>query len=513
MSPLSRRDFLKTTAAGGLALAAGDLLSGAPQALAATPKRGGTLRVGLTGGGPSETLKPLNALLATDTIRTYQLYDPLVIQAPDGTPTLYLADEITPNANATHWTIRVKKGVTFHDGKDLTADDVISSFQAEFSKASPGEGEALLASIDVAGIKKLDKYTVSVPCKTPFATLIETLAVPSTFYIFPSNFNLAKPVGSGPFKYESFTPGQELSLLRNENYWNQPYPYVDRMVMTDFADETSQVNALIAGQLDAIGGLDVDVLSQIQSAGKKTTISAAAGTNPFTMNCAKGVFADNRVRTAMKLIVDRQQMLELVFLGHGTLAKDVFGLAAPEYDHALPERKPDIEKAKSLLKAAGVSNFTVTLTSAPVAQGVTKMAQVLAQQAAAAGVKVNIQQDTVSQYFGPSYPNYTFGQTYWYNYYYFPQAAAVMIGTAFDPETHFSSDRYNSLYTQALRTPDLPKRKQIAAEMQLIEYNEGGYLIPFFPPVIDAYSTNVHGAYQSKSGLPFNADFKSLWLS
>jgi peptide/nickel transport system substrate-binding protein len=256
------------------------------------------------------------------------------------------------------------------------------------------------------------------------------------------------------------------------------------------------------------------VLGTVTGSGKKAVISPGGGWNPFTMRVDMAPFTDARVRQAFRLMVDREKMNRLVFGGHGTLGNDVFAIWSNEYDHSLPQRQQDIAQAKSLLKAAGQDNLSIQLVTADIAQGVTNMAQLFAQDAAAAGVKVNLRQITVTEFYGPNYLKWQFAQDYWYYQPYLPQVQQATLPNSPFNECHFNNPRYISLYNQALATLDDSKRVEIAHEMQMIDYNEGGYIIPVFPPVIDGYAPNVQGAVTSKTGSSFNlADFEHLWLA
>ena len=194
-----------------------------------------------------------------------------------------LADEVTPNAAATEWTVRLKSGITFHNGKDLTADDVIYTFQTIMNPKAPAAAAAGLSSIDAKGITKLDALTLRIPCTTPFASLYEALAIPGYSDVIPVGFNPAAPVGTGAFKLQSFTPGTQSTFVRYDGYWQTGLPYLDEVVITDYSDATSQVNALLAGQADVVNLLSADVIAVVQSQGKKVLISDGGGWNPFTM--------------------------------------------------------------------------------------------------------------------------------------------------------------------------------------------------------------------------------------
>jgi|HubBroStandDraft_1064217.scaffolds.fasta_scaffold03488_9 peptide/nickel transport system substrate-binding protein len=478
------------------------------------PRKGGTLRAAITGGSSSDTLDPLNAINNADFARCNNLFEPLVGLTPGAQPVFVLATELTPNPTATQWTLRLRQGVTFHNGKEMTADDVIYTFQTILNPKAPAAAAAGLASIDMAGLKKLDKYTVLIPCTTPFATLHEALAIPGYSSVIPVGFNAKAPVGTGPFKLVSFTPGTQSTFSRYNGYWQSGLPYVDGVIITDYSDETTQVSALQAGQVDVANLLSADVISEVQSQGKNILVSDGGGWNPFTMRVDTAPFSDVRVRQAMRLLVDRPQMLDLVFGGHGTIGNDVFGVWAQEYDQALPQRHQDIAQAKSLLKAAGHEDLSFTIVTSDIAQGVTQAAQVFAQQASAAGVTVTVQNVTVTDFYGPSYLKWVFAQDYWYYNFYLPQVSLATLPTAPFNECHFDNPAYVKLYSEAIATVDETKRKELAFAMQQIDYDEGGYIIPFFPGVIDGYGSNVHGLVPSKGGLSLNAyDFKNIWLA
>jgi peptide/nickel transport system substrate-binding protein len=519
----SRRDFIKAGLAGSLAAGTGGLLSGCgtgdtikafTTSTAGKPRYGGTLRAALTGGSTADTLDPLSAVTNVDFSRIDNLYEPLVGLTPDALPQYVLAEELTSNQDATEWIVRLKQGITFHNGKDLTADDVIYTFQTVLNPKAPGSAAAGLASIDAKGMTKLDAYTVRIPCSTPFATFAESLAIPGYSDIIPVDYNPSAPVGTGPFRLQSFSPGTQSTFVRYGGYWQTGLPYLDEIVITDYADQTSQVNALLAGQADVVNLLSSDVISEVQGQGKNVLLSAGGGWNPFTMRVDTGTFKDVRIRQALRLIVDRPQMLDLVFGGFGTIGNDVFGIWAPEYDHSLPQRHQDIDQAKSLLRAAGAEDLHVTLITADIGQGVTLAAQVLAQQASEAGISVDVDMVTVTDFYGTNYLKWIFAQDYWFYNFYLPQVSLATLPDAPFNETHWDNSRYNSLYSQAIATTDTSLRTELAHEMQQIEYNEGGYIIPFFPPVVDGYGTNVGGLVPGKSGLSLNAyDFKGVWLS
>src|SRR5215472_14227896 len=265
MTDVSRRHLLAgaagLAAVGGLAAACGSSSSspstGSATRAAGTPKRGGNFRLGVTGGGSKDIMdgqfiitKPDQARLAS-AFETLLLFDENYQLTTNG-----LAESVTQD-NPKQYTIRLRQGIEFQNGKTLTADDVIYSFQRIGTKANGLTGYAATATMDIAGMKKLDTYTVRLPLKSPDATVPQTLAS-YTFCMVPVGYQ-AYPhpqIGTGAYKLKSFTPGAQSVHVRNPNYWSGGgKPYFDQVTIIDFTDSTAQVNGLLGGQIDAMTDL------------------------------------------------------------------------------------------------------------------------------------------------------------------------------------------------------------------------------------------------------------------
>jgi peptide/nickel transport system substrate-binding protein len=514
---VSRRVFMAgaTGLALGLALDAcgGSSTKTASSSAAVTsaPKRGGTLTVAASGGGSTDTLNPLATFTTPSIMGVLQLYDPLYRILADGSVAPWLVDELEPNKNGTLWTLRLRSGVRFHDGRPLTSADLLESLH-QWAK-SPIAGSEV-APIDVAKATAVDSLTVRVPTHYPLFGLPDILAN-SEFLVLPADFDpKSPPVGTGPFKYVSFTPGREMTFARNPDYWQSGLPYLDGIVINDFASESAQVSALLSGQANAANGFSLASVEALKAGGVKVLAGNHTGeANVFVMNCADAPFSDVRVRQAMKLIVDRPQMLASVFGPYGAIANDSFCAPFDPLYVSAPQRQQDLEQAKSLLAQAGRSDLTVKLTSGPIAQGTTQMATVFAQQAKGAGVNVVLDQVPAEVLFGPNYLKWPFTEDYYSYLTYLATISSTMLPNASFPETHFSNTRFTSLYYQAMAAPDVSLRREIAGEMQQIERDEGGYIVPLWAPVLDGYASSVHGLVAGVSGLPFNQfDFTGAWI-
>ena len=520
VSEFGRRQFLRGIAAAGALAGTGGLLAacggsgpGPTQHLDASRRvrRGGNLKLGLTGGSSSDTLDPHKSLTYIDTSRLQSLYQPLVQLDAQAQVEYVLAESITPHQGSlSEWVIRLRPGVTWHDGKDFTASDVLFSFQRVFSNGFTGKFG--LGPIDLPNTKALDPHTVLVQLTKPFSSFAEQLAAFwYNLYIAPEGFNPAKPVGTGAFVYQSFTPGQRSVFTRNPHYWKTGLPHVDTLTIIDFSDNTTLQDALTTGVIQGAGALDgPQIASLATSSGIKTVVSHSGEIVPFTMRVDQAPFNDVNVRQAMRLLVDRPQLIDSALDGYGVVANDLFSPYDPAFDHSLVRpAQGDIQQAKFLLKKAGQDGLTVTLTTSAVATGTVAMATVLAAQAKAAGVTVKLSNVPAGTFFGPNYLKWSFSQDY-YNYYpYLAQVAESMLkGSPFN-ETHTNNPHYTNLYNQANTTANPSLRKEIITEMQNFDFTEGGYIIPAYIDVLDAYSDTITGYTAGKVGQPLsNFDFE-----
>jgi peptide/nickel transport system substrate-binding protein len=527
-APLDRRRFLRGIAATGCGIAASGAVAGAGGLLTAcgsspksagtapgssTPRHGGSLKLGLTGGSSSDTIDPHKGVTYIDTARGQALYNSLVQLDAQAQPEYVLAESITSyKGSATEWIIRLRPGVTFHDGQDFTADDVLYSFRRIVSGKLTGSNG--LGPIDLTATKALDKLTVQVSMSKPFAGFVEQLASFWYYtYIAPAAFDPAKPNGTGPFVYQSFSPGERSVFTRNPHYWRNGLPYADTLTIIDFSDSVSLQDALTTGVIQGAGTLDgPQVAALAATSGVQTVVSHSGSIAPFTMRVDQAPFSDVNVRQALRLLVDRQQLIDSALDGYGTVANDVFSPFDADFDQSL-HRQMDIPQAKFLLKKAGQENLTVQLVTSPVTTGMVAMATVLAEQASAAGVRINLKQVPPGTFFGPSYLSWTFSQDY-YNYSpYLPQVAYSMLPASPFNETHNDSPHYNSLYDQASATLDAATRRQILYEMQQFDFTQGGYIIPMYVDSLDAYSDKISGYGPAKIGQPLSDfGFERFWF-
>jgi peptide/nickel transport system substrate-binding protein len=479
------------------------------------PRRGGTLHLGFVGAGTAETLNPYQGVTPIDESRVQNLYDPLVIVNPDLTTGPGLALEWTPNSDATEYEVKLRPDVEFHNGKTFAAEDLIYSIRL-MAKPANFASVPFVAGINLDELKAVNPTTVHIPLTSPDADLAANFVYWNTWIVQDGETDFTHPVGTGPFMFESFKPGTESVFKRNPNYWANGKPYVDELKITSIDDNTARLNALLSGQIDGMAQLPTADAKAHQSTGDITVLtSKSPQVMMFYMDTTQAPFTDNNVRLAIKLIADRPALVETAINGFGSVGNDIVGKGLPFYNDDLPQREQDIDQAKSLLKAAGQENMTVLLRTSPIFPGFVEAATLLAEQAKAAGVTMQLKQVPPNSYYNPSllYLKMAFAETQWpppsLKFFYLQ----ALSSKAPYNETHWSDKAWNDLLFQAIGELDETKAQDYWNQVQEIQYNEGGYLSWTNADWVDGLSTKVKGLEPHPAGVLGNYLFMNAWLA
>ena len=488
-----------------------------------TPTRGGTLRVGLSTGGANETLNPNFGYNAPDFYRLYALYDSLFLMGPDyktAEPRLALSAE--PNKDASIWTIKLRDGVTWHDGKPFTADDVIYTMRTWTQPGSSNTG--VVQYIDTKNLRKRGTLELEVPLLRPIGQFREFLINTSMTSIVqdgstPESF-ANNPVGTGPFKFVSFKANRS-EFAASENYWESGKPYLDELVMdSSFTDDNARLNALLSGNIEVMTLSPPTVTHNHMNSGDVMAVGSPSSfiSALMVMRVDQGPLADVRVRQAMKLLADRQALIDDALAGFGTIGNDLYG-AGVKYAADL-KRERDVEKATALLKAAGKDGSTFTLGTAPFSQGAVESATLFAQQARAGGIKVEINQASPAAYFTPAggYLTGSFRMTAANPR---PTLAAIY-ATIFGPQAYANESHWGkqpggkakwALIDQAISAVDESKAEELWREVQMQQFDEGGILNWGNANFLNLVSKKVKGVTESRAGFLNNGRFTDAFLA
>lgn len=480
--------------------------SGAPATqedleLTGPPQQGGTLQVGFVGGGAADTLDGALATNLGDIARAINMYDTLMYRDDDYELQPALATSIEPNADADVWTAELRDDVQFSDGNDMTATDVVASIERIVDPEDPKSGAASLAALDE--VIAVDDHTVEFHLSSPDSSLDDVLGQYS-MTIVPEDYDPENPIGTGPFALESFVPAQSTVLKANQHYWGDEGPYLDTIELLNFNDTDALVNALLSNQVDAVAQIPAALSEVIATDERMNILNSETGMwLPFTMRTDVEPFDDERVRQAFRLAVDREEMVEQVLSGQGQIGNDMFAPFDPDYPD-LPQRTQDIEEAQRLLAEAGYPDgIDVELATAPIQAGVVEAAQVFAEQAAEAGIRVDINRMDLTTYWG-DYLEYPFSQSFWYTRNFLPQSNSGAMPDAPFNETHWSDEEFVSLVEQARGETDDAARAELIEEAQGIMYDRGGLIVWGFANQLDAHQEYVGGLEENATGLPLS---------
>jgi peptide/nickel transport system substrate-binding protein len=515
MADLSRRDVLKYGAVvGGAAAVSGGLLAcgdddddGGQQSGAQTApeeqKKGGTLSIGAAGAGSADTIDahavPQGVAFRA---RGQALYETLMRRTPEFELEGALAESVEPNDAGDQWTVRLKDGMEWHNGKSIEVDDVIFSVERMLELEAPGA--ARLGTLNIQRMRKLDPLTLRFELKAPNG-LLGDFFTPELPNIVPRGYDPKKPVGSGPFKLESFTPGQESVFTRFDNYHGEP-AFIDELRVVNYDDDSARMNALLSGQVDGVAGVPAGQAQVVEGSGKHELLVSEGGAfRPFTMRVDVEPFSDNRVRQAIRLLADREQMVKQALNGYGRIGNDIYGISDPLYPKEIAQREHDPEQARSLLRQAGLEGGEVTLTVAQVSPGILEASQVLAENAREAGLTIKVNKVDQETIYGDRYLKWPFTADYWTTQPYV--AGSVTVDGPDSPYnlTHWDDPEWTDLYNQALAEPDPANSKELIRQMAEIQHERGGLLIWGFAYALSAYSKDVTGFVSpDKRGESFN---------
>ncbi|MDX3733210.1 ABC transporter substrate-binding protein [Streptomyces caniscabiei] len=520
---LRRRGFLAATGAatlGALALTAcgADGTDSAPSGDDGAPKRGGRLRAAFAGGGASETLDPHLANLFADVARAKALYDKLADYGADLSARPRLATKWESNKTLDRWQVTLREA-TFHDGRPVTAKDVLYSYRRIADPEKAFRAKASLEPIDLDASRATGERSIEFVLKRPTAEFPNVLAAFGA-YIVPENAGKnagdfdKKPIGSGPFRFVSFSPGRSAVFRRHDAYW-EGAPHLDELEFVVANEESARVNALLGGQVEYAHELNPTTARAHEGKGQIEIVRLrGSAMQAFCMKTDRPPFDDKRVREAFFLIADRQELVDGALSGAGVVGNDLFGKGYEYYAADLPQREQDLDRARALLKQAGAEKLKVTLDTSAVAAGFTEAASIFKDQAAKAGVTVEVRMGSKDSYWSDILDS---GTLSCYRSGAMPIEAHISQRLLTDSTTNATKwhhKDFDALYQQAQSTRDKTQRAAVYERMQRRLYTEGGFLIWGFADWILGTAKTVKGV---ETKAPANtldwARFDKVWLA
>jgi peptide/nickel transport system substrate-binding protein len=489
MTRISRRGLLKTGAAAGVLAASGVPLR--------AQQRGGTLRLGLAGANTSDSWDSRTHSDSYMVISGHgAVFDCLTEVAANGELIGELAESWEASADAVTWTFKLRTGVTFHNGKPFGADDVITSLSMHTAEGAKSAAQPIVENIEE--MTKVNDHEVTFTLKAANADFPFLL---SDYHlcIFPDGQveeAIAKGIGTGLYRVESFDPGVRTLLTRVDSHYKDGRAgWFDSVEIIAINDSSARMNALMTGQVDAVNRVDFKT-EPLMRANPMINIFEVTGNQHFTFPMLTQVdpFTNLKVRQALKHAVNRQELVDKILLGHGAVANDhPIGPANQYYHRDLEQNSYDPDKAAALLKEAGMEGLTVDLSASSAAfAGAVDAAQLYQASAKAAGININVVQEPADGYWSNVWLKKPWCASYWSG----RSTEDWMFSSAYESgapwnDTGWENARFQELLLTARAELDSDKRREQYYEMQMLLSSEGGSVIPMYANFVDAHSTKL----------------------
>lgn len=488
ISSFNRRDFLKSTVATALT-------ASVPFAPAiAAPKRGGHFRAGIAAGQTTDTMNPGTWDNNITVSMGYAIHGYLTEVAADGSVQPLLAESWEATDNATTWRLKIREGVTFHSGRSVTAEDVAASINFHRGEGSTSSAKPLVDPINELGV---EGNTVIIKLDAANADFPFILAD----YHFPickadgDSMDWKSGDGCGSYVLKDFNPGVSISLERNPNHWKSDVAFFDSIELLTLLDLNARTTALISGDVDAIDRLDLKTVGLL---GRKpgVQINSVAGNQHYTfaMNSGADPFSENHVRMALKHAINREELVEKILFGYGSVGNDhPIGSGQRYFNSELPQTPYDPDKAKWHLSQAGMDGLQVSLSAADAAFAGAVDASVLFQNSAkSASIQIDPVREPNDGYWSDVWMKKPFTAVYWSGRPAEDQMLSLtyQCGAAWN-DGFWCNDRFDELLIKARSELDDAKRREMYYEMQLILNQSGSTIIPMFANYVFANSGKV----------------------
>lgn len=497
IATMDRRAMLTTMVGAGALMALG-----APKAYAQEPKRGGHVRYGVRGGSTSDTLDP--ATFSNTFMRTlgYGLYNTLVEIDGNNSFQPELLESYEGSNGAKTWVFKLRTGVTFHDGKPLTADDVIASVRHHMGEDSKSGVKPLLSVI--SEIAREDDHTIRFELSSGNADF-PVVFTDYRLMILPEKDGGLDMSGNGTGGYvlKQYEPGVRASVERNPNYWRGDRAFFDSAEIISMSDPTSRQNALMTGGVDIIDQVDLKTVHLLKRRNEVSVKSTSGGLHyVYAMNTTLAPFDSSHLRKALKYGLDREALLKKVLRGYGSIGND-HPIAPSMQFHAgdLEQTAYDPDKAKFHLKEAGLDGLDLSLhVSDGLYPGAVDGVTIYRENLAQAGINLEVSREPTDGYFSNVWMKKPFVASYWGA----RPTADIMFSTGYSSsakwnESFWHNETFDKLLEAARVELDQGKRAEMYHDMQAMVRDEGGTVVPMFADNVFAANTKI-GHPEAMSG-------------
>lgn len=479
-----------------------------------TARKGGLLRLGLAGGGTNDSLDPRTYEETVSRNIGLSVCNQLVEMTADNGLVPELAESWEMKQDARIWAISIRRDVQFHNGKTLDAEDVIYSVNLHRGDKTKSGAKSIFNAIQE--IRADGKYRIIVVLVAPNADFMYAFT-DYHIVVVPNGFtDFDHLIGTGGYRLSNFQPGIRALARRNENYWKPGRAHVDAVETTVINDATARLAALQSGNADVINQIDRKVAKFLVGRRGIDVVKSAAGLYwTFIAACNRVPGSNNDVRLALKFGFNRQQLLDVMFSGTGSLGNDQpIAPSNPYFDPTLPQRQFDPDKARFHLKKAGMDSLDLELDVSDAAfPEAADMAAIYAVSSRRAGVNLRVRRSPADGYWADVWMKTPFYVSVWRSRP-IDQTMALIYGSGAPwNESYWSNQRFDKLLADARASIDTRRRRELYGEMQRILSDDGPSVIPVFADYLDGKRTRVRGYEPSSvSDLCGDRVAERVWL-
>jgi len=456
----------------------------------------GTLRVAL--GTTLSQLDPAKTTIGDEYVYVHLVFNGLSRIDPDMTVKPDLAESWTASDDLKTWTFKLRQGVKFHHGRVLDADDVVATMKRILDPATGSRARTNLTMVDK--VTAVDAQTVRFDLNIPYAGFADIFA-DRQLRIVPKD-KLGElsthPIGTGPFMFKSWSPGDRLELVKNPNYFEQGLPKLDGVTLRILPESAARMVALESGAVDIVWSMPYESVEKFKNHPTVRIDSVSTPTwDGVILNNSKPPFNDVRVRQALALTVDKAAIVELALFGQGDPTFSPIPPSHPYFNKSLKFNPPDIAKAKQLLAEAGYPNgFDVTMQVPQEREQRVRVGVAVRDMARAAGIRINIERVPFA-----SYTANVAGKAQMFVDGYFARPTIDTgiypfyhsSGSWNDQLWHYNDARVDKLLDDARKTNDEAGRKAIFEKFQaLVEETVPG-IVAYSAAHVNGVSKKVEG--------------------
>lgn len=454
-------------------------------------------RITVSHAGTPRMLDPAKQNFGDEWNLAANIFDTLTIWNYDGTIQPLLAESWETSDDLKTWTFYLQKGVKFHNGQDLTANDVKATIEHVLDPATGSPLRTPLQTIE--SIDVVDEHTVRFNLATPYGELdgVLTNVAASISPADKIETQAQEPIGTGPFKLKEIMHGDHVTLVKNENYWRPGLPKLDEVIFKEIPEPATRVTSIQNNETDIFWYVPFDLVEQLRSSpGIVIDESTTNGFDVLVMHVEKEPFNDPRVRQAIRLACNKQELLQLCLQGHGEQVVLPLRPSDPFYPDHVADWEQDYETAKQLLAEAGYPDgFETPMYIGLGRPARERMAEIIADMLKPLNIRCNIQRMPIDKFFAEVEFH---GEFYTTGFFSAPaphmHLAPHFVTGGHWNVYHYSNPEVDRLFEEAKATRSDEEKKRLYGEItEIVIRGDGPNMIPWVTTYINAIRDHVQG--------------------